>query len=157
MINELEDNIEIAMEGVGGQISLPITINQIKFGGGDVYRSTSFSGGKCGDWIAVRPCGEKYGNKTYLGVLIGEVALSMGVTFDKKANQLGVMRFRHNPMIYIPQLSEVVWGCESWWGKIRDPAHLRQITDDDIQNVWYVKALAWLETQAANEGSKPES
>jgi len=50
----------------------------------------------------------------------------------------------HNPMIFIPEHNAVVFGCESWWDRIKDESHLRAITDADIENVWHVKALRWL-------------
>jgi hypothetical protein len=46
-----------------------------------------------------------------------------------------------NPVIFIPDIMRVVLGIESWWSVIRKPEDLKQITDADIQNVWYVKAL----------------
>jgi hypothetical protein len=48
-------------------------------------------------------------------------------------------------MIFIPEVNEVVWGCGSWWGKIKSEDDLKTITDEDINNVWYVKALNQLE------------
>lgn len=44
-------------------------------------------------------------------------------------------------MIFVPDLMKVVLGVESWWDTIDKPEDLKQITDVDIQNVWYVKAL----------------
>ena len=44
-------------------------------------------------------------------------------------------------MIFVPELNEVVWGCGSFWQKIRSKEQLKNITDGDINNVWYVKAL----------------
>lgn len=87
--------------------------------------------------VAVRPCGEKYGNKTYLGFLIGDVALSSSVTITDDKIQCNWAHF--NPAIYIPEFGEVVYGCESWWSEIKKEEDFRQITDENIQNTWYVK------------------
>ena len=47
----------------------------------------------------------------------------------------------HNPAIYVPELGKVIYGMESWWHAIKDEKELKDITDNDIDNVWYVKAL----------------
>ena len=49
-----------------------------------------------------------------------------------------------NPAIYVPVLDKIIWGYGSWWGPIKSEEHLKQITDEDIQNIWYVKALKQL-------------
>lgn len=133
-------------------IQFPITVQALAFEGDEVYRPTLLFGGKCGDFVSVRPVGDKYQKKTFLGILIGEVALSMGVRWHEKAGKLEVARYGHNPMIFIPELNEVVWGCGSWWGKIQSEEQLRQITDNDIENVWYVRAMKAL---AEREKEKP--
>ena len=51
----------------------------------------------------------------------------------------------HNPAIWVPDLKKIVFGMESWWGVLRSRTISKQITDADIQNVWYVKALQALE------------
>lgn len=93
--------------------------------------------GNKGALVSVRPCGEMYNGKTYLGFLIGEIALgsSISVLDDKiQLNWSG-----HNPAIFVPELGEVIYGCGSWWSEIKSEEQLSQITDDDIENVWYVK------------------
>jgi len=32
-------------------------------------------------------------------------------------------------------------GCGSWWGAIDNEEDLKDITDSDIENVWYVQLL----------------
>jgi len=46
-----------------------------------------------------------------------------------------------NPAMWVPDLNRVVMGWESWWGEIKSEEDLRQISDADIENVWYVKAI----------------
>lgn len=94
-----------------------------------------------GAWVAVRPCGEKYEGKTYLGVLLGDVALSVSTRYDPETKALGFEPSFHNPAMYVPDLKEVIYGCGSWWGVIESPEGLKKISDADIDNVWYVRAL----------------
>ena len=81
-----------------------------------------------GSFVSVRPCGDEYEDKTYLGLYVGEVAI--GGTLSM-----------HNPCIWVPDLEQYIFGCESWWGKISTAEDLHKITDEDIENVWYVRAL----------------
>ena len=46
-----------------------------------------------------------------------------------------------NPAIYVPELGKIIFGMESWWGIIESPEELKDISDDDISNTWYVKLL----------------
>ena len=95
----------------------------------------------CGTPVKVRPCAEKYENKTYFGILIGDVALSIGASIDDNGN-LKIKRQMYNPAILIPELNEFVYGCGSWWGEIESEEELnKHITDDTIENVWYMKLL----------------
>lgn len=97
---------------------------------------------KCGDFVAVAPCDKKFGGKTYLGVYIGELALSLGASIKKDDPEtLHITRGMYNPLMLIPELGETVMGCGSWWHRLEKPEDLKQITDADIENVWYAKAL----------------
>lgn len=132
-------------------MEFPITVSKIEFEKDETLRPELLFGGSCGDMVSVRPCAEEYENKTFLGVLIGEVALGQGCRFNKETGELIIHRATHNPAIFIPDRNAVVYGCGSWWGKIKDEKQLREITDNDIQNVWYVKAL----NQIQNTPSPP--
>ncbi len=91
-------------------------------------------------YVAVRPVGENPENKTYLGILLGECSIMALGMYNIEKQEIFV-NDRLNPMIFIPDLMKVVLGVESWWDIIDKPEDLKQITDADIQNVWYVKAL----------------
>lgn len=91
-------------------------------------------------YVAVRPCGENPENKTYLGILLGECSIMAQGVYNIEKQEIFV-NDRLNPMIFVPDLMKVVLGVESWWDTIDKPEDLKQITDVDIQNVWYVKAL----------------
>ena len=97
-------------------------------------------------WVAVRPCGEDFGGKTFLGLLVGEVALSVSFTEVGPGDEAGTQvveleHTHHNPLILIPELGKTVFGCESWWGEIKGPEGLKKITNQDVNSVWYVQAL----------------
>lgn len=99
-------------------------------------------GGSCGDQVKVRPCGKEYGDKTYFGILLGEIPLSISAGVDKEGN-LNISRSMYNPAIFVPDLKKIIYGCGSWWGKIESEEELNKlITDETIENVWYVKILS---------------
>lgn len=123
------------------EMQFPITVNAIKFETSDIYSRKLLFGGQCGDWVAVRPCDKELGDRTFLGVLIGQISLRRGCQHDPESGDLSVVNMMGNPAIYVPDLKRVVFGYESWWGKIKDPEGLKQITDADINDVWYVQAL----------------
>ena len=122
------------------EITFPLTVDKIQFSKTPAFLDKCVLGGKCGDFVAVRPCAKEYQGKTYLGILLGEIAESTLVQYDD-ARVLHIEPSLHNPIIFIPDLLTVVRGYESWFKRIRTPQDLSSITDKDIGNVWYVKAL----------------
>lgn len=52
--------------------------------------------------------------------------------------------FDNNPAIFVFDLNKIIYGCESFWGIIETETDLKQITDQDIDSIWYVKALRQL-------------
>lgn len=99
--------------------------------------------------VKVRPCGEEHEGKTYLGIHIGDVALGSSVSITDSEIVCGWSR--HNPGIYVPALDKMVYGCESWWGEIKGPDDLKDISDDDIENQWYVKAIMAMQSKEEKE------
>lgn len=95
--------------------------------------------GKIGSLVKVKPCNEEFNNKTYFGFLIGDVATGSSITIDNDKVQLNFSN--HNPAIFIPELKKVIYGYESWWSVIKNEEELKDITNDDILNTWYVKLL----------------
>jgi hypothetical protein len=95
---------------------------------------------KTGSLVQVRPCSDKYEEKTYLGIYIGEVPIESMVALNTRTNVLDIMS-HSNPAIFVPELKKVIFGCESWWGYIRSEEELKQITNKDIEDVWYVQLL----------------
>lgn len=92
-----------------------------------------------GQFVAVRVAGQQ---ETHLGVLIGDMARAGAVSFNRETGVLCIRRGFYNPAIWVPALNRVVWGCESWWSPIESEDQLRDITDEHINNTWYVKALS---------------
>lgn len=93
-----------------------------------------------GKFVKIRPCNEKYGGKTYLGMYLGELPIGNIISHDPNTNELNVY-YDLNPAIFVFELNEIVFGCQSWWGIIKNEKDLKSITDIDIYNIWYVKAL----------------
>lgn len=137
------------------KIEFPITVKEIK--NDPLYRNhnkpNGLFGEKCGTMVSVRPCGEEYGNKTYLGILLGDLPLDIQVMYSSKTEVLEIMSF-NNPAIFVPDLKQIIWGCGSWWSEIENEEQLRQISDNDIQNVWYVKALKAMQGTKDNPPSE---
>lgn len=108
-------------------------------------RTTDYTG----KFVKVKPCGQEYEGKTYLGIMIGEIALGSSVTIEN--DKISCWWSGYNPAILIPEKKTVVYGAESWWGKIKSEADLKEITDIDIENVWYVKALKSLQKSTVSK------
>jgi hypothetical protein len=112
---------------------------------------------KTGSLVKVRPCGEEYQGKTYIGIFLGNLAIDNICYLNKQTKELEI--FPHtNPAIFVPELKKIVFGCESWWGKINSIEEIKDITDEDIENLWYVKLLKNIEEGKKNKagGEKHE-
>lgn len=121
-------------------IEYPITVKEI-----NVDKESAYSKGpdwrKIGEFVSIRPCAEEYGNKTYLGIYLGEIAQLIRVSYHNDEQKLEVSNSLYNPAIYVFDLKTIIFGCASWWSVISSPEQLKEITDVDINNVWYVKAM----------------
>ncbi len=95
----------------------------------------------CGTPVKVRSCKDEHGDKTYFGILIGDLPISISHSIDNEGN-ITAKRSFYNPAIFIPELNDIVLGCESWWGEIENEDELNNlITEETISNVWYMKIL----------------
>lgn len=101
----------------------------------------SFPGPHCGDIVAVRPCSGEGACKTYLGFSLGEFPSNIHLSYYQESRELEIGPAMRNPLIFIPVLRSLVWGYESWWHRIKSPDELKDITDEDIENVWYVQLI----------------
>lgn len=94
-----------------------------------------------GTLVRVRPCDERYGGKTYLGILVADAPMQLSVSYDRDEKTLSVHPSMLNPMMVLPDTGDIVWGCESWWSAIEDPSELRDVTDEEIEGTWYMRLL----------------
>lgn len=99
------------------------------------------SGTPIGSLVKIRPVvakGEE--KKTYLGFYLGDLMVDVIPSYRPKTKMIQVSS-HNNPAIFVPELKRIVWGMESWWGAVESEDELKEITDEDIDNVWYVKLL----------------
>jgi hypothetical protein len=123
-------------------IEFPITVNNIEYGQSKTpFDCYELEPDMVGNFVSIRPCAEEYGDQTYLGLYLGQAHISTMTSYNKEKGELKIERSMANPAIYVFDLKKVIFGCESWWGKIESEEQLKEITNDDINNVWYVKAL----------------
>ena len=116
----------------------PITVSKIKQGPDEP--GFCLSSGSIGKFVAIRPCAEEYKDKTFLGLYVGNLPLGLACSIDDDGT-LTVCKNFHNPAIYVFDLKKIIYGAESWWGEIETEDDLRKISNEDIENIWYVKAL----------------
>ena len=96
--------------------------------------------------VRVRPCAKEYEDKTFFGIFIGDVPLSVSHKIDNQG-VVTATRSMYNPAIFVPELNKIIYGIESWWGEINSEDELNKlITDELINNVWYVKLLKGMYT-----------
>lgn len=62
-----------------------------------------------GKLVKIRPCDDKYENKTFLGIYLGEFPVPKYVSYDEDEQQLSIVNI-HNPVIFVPDINEVVFG-----------------------------------------------
>lgn len=118
---------------IGDQIEFPIEVASVR----SLSPTARPREQRVGAWVSVRPVGEE---RTYLGVYLGDLVNRIGHSYNVESRELTIYPCG-NPAMFVPELKRIVWGCESWWGVIETPDDLRRITDADIENVWYVRAL----------------
>lgn len=88
-----------------------------------------------GKLVRVRLCDD---DKTYLGVYLGELARAP-MAYTRSDSQNLIVSLYQNPALFVPALSRIVWGDESWWSIIGNEDDLRNISNDDIASQWYVR------------------
>ena len=93
--------------------------------------------------VSVHPCKE---DKTYIGIYLGDVPRS--TCLSRENDKIQVEFDQYNPAIYVPELKRVVYGCESWWHEIESIDEFKKITNEDIENTWYVKLLRAMEERS---------
>ena len=108
----------------------------------------SVMGHKPGSFVSVRVAGE---DKTRLGIYLGEMRINVGAFRSETPDAIELKPVQANPCIFVFETGQLVYGIESWWGEIKSEEQLRQISNEDIDHVWYVKALRALQDKAKPE------
>ena len=126
------------------KIQYPIEVSKINFPKKLFIEEDIWGNVKTGALVAVAPCGDKYNEKTYLGFFIGSLPFNCCCSHDRISKELSFY-VGTNPAMFVPELGELIWGIGSYWHKINSKEELKQITDDDINNTWYIKALKLFE------------
>lgn len=130
-------------------IKFPLEITDVKIVGNSSFNP---SGTKVGDLVSVKPCGDKYKNKTYLGIYLGDLPADYSYMLHNETKNLKV-QVVSNPAMYVFELKEIIYGCGSYWYVIKSIDDFKEITDEQIENTWYVKLLKEMGEQ---EKSKEE-
>ncbi len=124
------------------QIKFPITVKMIRFRDSDCPVNPGAYPAMVGKFVSVRPVVSiDAEEKTYLGIYLGEIDVMPYAGWDEESGDLFFYSGHGNPAIFVFDLNQVVMGYESWWGPIESESDLKQITDADIQDIWYVKAM----------------
>ena len=117
-------------------IEYPITVHEIE----NKPIDTSGLGHEEGSLVAIRPCAKEYNEKTYIGIYIGDLPIQILTSYKESTGQL-INSTMNNPAIFVPELKKIIYGCESWWKTIRSVDEFSKISNEDINNTWYVKLL----------------
>lgn len=130
-------------------IEYPITVSGIDMKPMEIHFERNI-----GRLVSVKPCGEEYNDKTYLGLHLGDHPLWNSVSRNEKTGMLTIAPVT-NPLIYIFETKTLVYGAESWWSRIETPEQLKEITEDDINKQWYVQLVKYLarDTKKENENA----
>lgn len=136
-----------------GESSLPLEIHKIQF------HKDERSDPKTGSIVAIRPCAEKYNDETFLGIYIGCLSIQSHPFIKREkidGNDHNTLHIydHQNPAIYVFKLKKIIYGIESYWKIIRNVDEFEELTDNDIENVWYVKLL---KKMAENEQDSKKS
>lgn len=123
-------------------IEYPIEVSKIN----TENSRTGYRNSQIGKFAKISPCGDEYKGKTYLGLYLGELPVGHCISHNSENKELSVS-FSNNPAIFVFDLNKIIFGCESWWGIIESEDDLKEITDEDIENIWYVKALKELQNR----------
>lgn len=121
-------------------IEYPLTIQELEITDPEAW-GISF------EPVKVRLCED---NKTYLGILLGEFPWKTRASFNETDGKLKISTMT-NPCILLPEQKKIVFGCESWWSRIKPGEDISDITDADIDNTWYVKLLKGLSKEEEQE------
>lgn len=131
--------LEFQENGIGCQqfssryIEFPICVTSI-----DNRSDQHYTLYPCGKPVRIRVCEDK---KTYFGILLGELPIQVSCSHNKNTGHITIQMIT-NPAIYVPELSKIIYGYESWWERIDSIEEAKKmISDSEINNVWYMRLL----------------
>lgn len=117
-------------------IEYPFTIHGIE----NQKIDTNGFGHKCGCLCEIKPCGQEYEGKSYLGFYLGDFPIGILTSYNEETGILS-NHTMNNPAIFVPELKKIIYGMESWWREIHSIEDFKGISEEDIENVWYVRML----------------
>jgi hypothetical protein len=123
-------------------IEYPIEVSKINI---ESFKKPNYKNSEVGKFVKVVPCAEEYNGQTYLGMYLGELPIGPHITHNSDTKELNISTTT-NPAIFVFELNKIIYGMESFWTIIETEEDLKDITKDDIDNVWYVKLLKQLST-----------
>lgn len=133
-------------------IEYPLTVSRIE----NAPVDTTDLGHECGCMVEIRPCGKEYGGKSYIGIYLGDLPIRITSSFDRRTGVLKNSAMT-NPAIYVPELRKIIYGCESWWHEIKSLENFKGISDEDIENTWYVQLLRAMGGNVSDDGIREEN
>lgn len=104
-----------------------------------------------GKFVNIRLADES--NKSYLGLYVGDLPHANMISHHPETKKLSITPVS-NPAIFVFELNRIVFGYESWWQVIETPDDVKEISDDMIQNQWYVKMLNEIMSDGEREEKK---
>lgn len=88
-------------------MEFPLNVKKITHPKIDIFQDPP-AGFRCGEKVAVHPL-EKVSNKSYSGVLLGEMATGISAEYDNKSQALTVKPEMHLSAIFVPELQRLVF------------------------------------------------
>lgn len=101
---------------------------------------SSYKNSEVGKFVKITPCTEEYKGQTYLGLYLGDLPIGPHITHNPNTKELNIS-VTTNPSIFVFDLNKIIYGMESFWGILESKEELKEITNKDIQNIWYVKVF----------------
>lgn len=151
-----KENVLFSM-GHGPKEAFPLEVSEIDFRVSFPLGGRPLSdNAKVGDMVSVKPVSGEGKEETFLGMMVGFADYKPTAIYNKATKKITFAMTGGNPAMYVFKLKRVVYGFESFWKKIESDDQLRDITDKDIQNTWYVKALKAMENTNGSDRSTPQ-
>jgi hypothetical protein len=127
-------------------IEYPIEVSRIICDKKPVCRSSNI-----GKFVSIMPCVKGCEVKSYLGLYLGDLPIGTNISYNPETKEL-ITSFDTNPGIFVFALNKIVYGCESWWSVIESEDDFKDITQDAINEQWYMKVLNSLKVSTTGNG-----